>query len=189
MIRTRALLVAASLLALFIAPTVRGEIYKWVDEKGVVNYGTTPPPGKPVKQLPVDAPGVTVVPADHLPPPPPPTTKSPVDERVEKLEKALEAEKSARESQKQREEERRRAAIAQCEANRGVDCAQDPYQQMDGGFVVPRRAILRPHPIPSPPPLHKPPPPEKPKPAKPMRPATPERDAPAAGQPYHSPRN
>ena len=34
----------ATLAALLVlAPTVRAEVYKWVDEKGVVNYSNTPP--------------------------------------------------------------------------------------------------------------------------------------------------
>jgi hypothetical protein len=32
-------------LTLAIAPTAQAETYKWVDERGVVNYSNTPPPG------------------------------------------------------------------------------------------------------------------------------------------------
>ena len=31
-------------LALLLAPAVQAETYKWVDERGVVNYSNTPPP-------------------------------------------------------------------------------------------------------------------------------------------------
>ena len=31
-------------LTLAFAPTAQAETYKWVDEKGVVNYSNTPPP-------------------------------------------------------------------------------------------------------------------------------------------------
>lgn len=169
----------SSLLALLAAPGVRAEVYKWVDEKGVVNYGTTPPPGKSAKQLPAGAPGVTVVPGEPVPPPAPAPAKSASDERVERLERALAAEKAQRESKEQREDDKRRAAIAQCEANRGVDCDEDPYQQLNGGYGVPSRVVVRPHPIypPNPPP----PPPPKPKP--------PEKERPASGalKPFHGP--
>lgn len=143
---------------------VHAEIYKWVDEKGVVNYGATPPPGRSAKQLPADAPGVTVVPGSPAPPPAAP--KSATDERVERLEKAVEAEKASRADQERREDEKRKAAIAQCEANRGVDCEEDPYQTLNGGYAVPGRVIVRPHPA-YPPHVHKPPPPPPPKPKPP----------------------
>jgi len=35
---------ALVLAALLIAPLAQAETYKWVDEKGVVNYSNTPPP-------------------------------------------------------------------------------------------------------------------------------------------------
>ena len=158
MSRLSVLPLAASLLALLSAPPAAAEIYKWVDEKGVVNYGTTPPSGRAAKELPKEAPGVTVVPAP--PPPPPAAARNPTNERVERLENALAAEKAARDAQEQRAEERRRAAIAQCEENRGVDCEENPYQYGGYGYAP---VIVRPHvrpPMVTPPP----PPPAKPKP-------------------------
>ena len=35
---------ALVLIALLVAPLAQAETYKWVDEKGVVNYSNTPPP-------------------------------------------------------------------------------------------------------------------------------------------------
>lgn len=161
MFRAAKVVLLSSLPVMMAALPAQAEIYKWVDEKGVVNYGTTPPPGKSAKQLPADAPGVTVVPGS--PAPPPPAQKSATDERVERLEKALEAEKASRAEQERREDEKLKAAIAQCEANRGVDCEQDPYQTLNDGYGVPGRVIVRPRPV-YPPHAHKPPPPPPPKP-------------------------
>lgn len=179
MLRRPKLFYAACLLALLFAPPVGAEIYKWVDEKGVVNYGSNPPSGRAVKELPKDAAtGISVVPA---PPLPPPTATNPMDERVERLEKALADEKAARQDQERRDEERRKAAIAQCEASRGVDCDQDPYQY-DSSYATGGRVVARP--LPFRPPHHhpKPPPPGKPRP-----PARPEWDTPATIPLYRPP--
>jgi hypothetical protein len=163
MSRLYVLPLAASLLALLPAPPAAAEIYKWVDEKGVVNYGTTPPSGRAVKELPKEAPGVTVVPAP--PPLPPAAARNPTDERVERLENALAAEKAARDAQEQRAEERRRAAVAQCEENRGVDCEENPYQY--GSAIAPvivrRHALQPPFVAPPPAPPVKPRPPPEPR--------------------------
>lgn len=79
------------LLALAAAPAVPAEIYRWVDEKGVVNYGAKPPEGaKKVKQLDQDAVTVSTVPA-----PPPPSAQRQrqrelaLEARVERLEREL----------------------------------------------------------------------------------------------------
>lgn len=124
---------AAVLLSVFLALPVWAEVYKWVDEKGVVNYGSTPPAGRPTTELPKDSSGISVIQAP--PPPPPAAARNPTDERVERLERALEAEQAARYAQEREAEDRRLAAIAQCEQNRGVDCDVNPYQEVYGGGV------------------------------------------------------
>lgn len=155
-------------LLLCAAPLAHGEVYKWVDDKGVVNYGSSPPAGKTAKALPAQDSRLTVVPA---PPPPKAVPQaSPTDKRVEELEKALAEEKSAREDKERREADRLKAAIADCEANKGIDCESDPYQR-NQSYTLPRHRIL-PHPVPHPPP---PKPPGKP------RPGEEERRAPTAG--------
>ena len=59
--------VAASLAALLVAAVPAGahaEIYKWIDEKGVVNYGSKPPEGaRKLKQLDENAARVSTIPA------------------------------------------------------------------------------------------------------------------------------
>jgi uncharacterized protein DUF4124 len=123
---------AAGALALLLAGPVGAEVYKWVDENGVVNYGSAPPPGRPSKELPKDASGISVIPA---PPPPPPTAaRSAAEIRAERAEQALAAERAARYAQDQAAEDSLRAAIAQCEENHGVDCKQNPYQDGGGGY-------------------------------------------------------
>lgn len=143
------------------APCSGAEVYKWVDEKGVVNYGSTPPPGRSAKPLTSDA-GVSVVPA---PPPGPQSPSSPqpsaVDRRIESLEKALADEKAARERQDDRAAARRKAAIAECEGNHGVDCENDPWEHDSTLVPLRRHGVVHP-PIYRPPPAPRPPPPSKP---------------------------
>jgi hypothetical protein len=59
--------VAANLAALLVAAVPAGahaEIYKWVDEKGVVNYGSKPPEGaRKLRQLDENASTVSTIPA------------------------------------------------------------------------------------------------------------------------------
>jgi hypothetical protein len=47
-------------IALLLAATAvaAGEAYRWVDEKGVVNYGEKPPPGRPAKPVSTEPTGV-----------------------------------------------------------------------------------------------------------------------------------
>lgn len=52
------------LLILAAAPPVFAETYKWVDEKGVVNYSNTPPPAKFANRQLIDEQRVSVVPQD-----------------------------------------------------------------------------------------------------------------------------
>ena len=84
---------AAALVVLLIAaaPAASAEIYRWVDERGVVNYGSKPPEGaKKVRQLAENAVTVSTVPA-----PPPPSAERQrqrelaLEARVERLEREL----------------------------------------------------------------------------------------------------
>ena len=42
------------LIALLAAAPAAGQTYKWVDERGVVTYGTKPPPGRPAQRVDVE---------------------------------------------------------------------------------------------------------------------------------------
>jgi len=50
-------------IVLFAAAPLHAETYKWVDEKGVTNYSSTPPPAK-AKQAKVIEDRVSIIPAD-----------------------------------------------------------------------------------------------------------------------------
>jgi hypothetical protein len=138
-LRRPPLVVAVSTLLLVIGSTCGAEVYKWVDENGVTNYGSAPPPDRKARQLPKDAPGLTIVPAT-----PPPAASAAAsgkdgnstDDRIDRLERELELERARRASASEAAADERRAAIERCEANRGIDCDIDPYQAFNRAPAV-----------------------------------------------------
>jgi len=138
----------ASLAALIVlAPAAHAEIYKWVDDKGVVNYSNTPPPAnrKSVK-LDEEQGRVSTIEAYDYSRSGAPRREQALQERVARLEQellargrqvaALDAAAAA---------EAYRAWREQCFAQRRVDC-DDPYAAsfVDPGVVVFPGAAVRP---------------------------------------------
>ena len=118
----RAALLAAALL---VALPAAAEMYKWVDDNGVVTYSNTPPPGKQSKQVEAVPDRVSVYSPDaELSKAMSPEAKR--DAKISKLEKQLEAERRARSAPAQASRpapsERQLAAYERCIADRGVDC-------------------------------------------------------------------
>jgi hypothetical protein len=89
---------ATALVALLVAavPAAQAEIYRWVDGKGVVNYGSKPPEGaRNVRQLDENAVTVSTIPA------PPRAARErqrelALEARVERLERELQELERAR---------------------------------------------------------------------------------------------
>jgi hypothetical protein len=129
-------------MLLISAPAVAGDtVHRWVDERGVVNYGDAPPKGVKSRQVPTD-PALSGLPAEAapqsapppLPPPPPvagtqaPPATVPLDRDTvrEELERALQRSEAERARlMKDREDAERAAARQRCEAERRVDCGDD----------------------------------------------------------------
>jgi Domain of unknown function (DUF4124) len=112
---------AAVLLALaaLCQGVVLADIYKWVDEKGQVQYGDRPPPG--VKTEKVESP-ISVVPA----PQPPDTAHDKPAAKAEGDRPAAQDEQVQRDVKAAEEQEaQRRRRIEECQRNRGVDCEQE----------------------------------------------------------------
>ena len=100
------------------------EIYKWVDEKGVTNYSSTPPARGEARSIDLQSATVSVYPA-----PPPQEAARALDAamraRIERLENELLAERRARQTRTtQAESDRRQLAYEQCLRERRVDCEQ-----------------------------------------------------------------
>lgn len=130
------------LCSLTAASAAHGQVYKWVDEKGVVNYGSEPPKRAAAKALPPEASTVTIISG--------PASAPKADARDRELERRL-----ARAEQELEDEKRSRAIAAQtrsdaeaarlarlreaCERERRVDCDSDPYgARYDTVVVVPQ---------------------------------------------------
>ena len=141
----RPLLLAILLLA---SHASFAQVYKWVDQNGVVNYTSEPPPkGKQSSVITADSPKVTVVPALSVPaatasdaakakpaaPADDPTSPAGLQKRVEELEKRL-RESEAKDSNAVASD--RQAAVERCQANRGTDCEANPYQNAASSPVI-----------------------------------------------------
>ena len=102
------------------SPGAYAEIYKWVDQKGVTNYSSTPPATGTARTLDPEAAMVSVYQA------PPPQDAARLDammrRRVAVLENQLQAERWAQQAYYQSDEDLYRLAYEQCLKERRVDC-------------------------------------------------------------------
>ena len=132
--RTLTVLIPALLMA---AAPAWAKIYKWVDDKGVVNYSTTPParPGVAARELDPNESRLSV----YTPVRPEPGRRSEaagdaLRERVDRLERQLAAERRQRAYSAQSTDERRSRAYEECIRERRVDC--DPSRASSGFTTV-----------------------------------------------------
>ena len=118
------LLLMVGVCSTFAAPQARAQIYKWVDDSGVVNYSSQPPANHKAKGLDTSAITVSVYEAPK-PGQGAAATKSEVaslGNKIESLERQLEAERQARRYAADADARALQAAYDQCVAQRGVDC-------------------------------------------------------------------
>lgn len=126
-----------------------GTVHRWVDERGVVNYGDKPPSGRNATAVPITDP-LTVsgqpAPPAGTPPPAragtPPLDRDAVRQEIEsalRREQAAQVQEAARNQEKARAEARRR-----CEEQRRVDCDQ---ALPDDLYYAPPRIVRRHYPI------------------------------------------
>ncbi|MBR0568878.1 DUF4124 domain-containing protein [Azoarcus sp. L1K30] len=122
-------------------------VYRWKDRDGRVNYGNAPPEG--VRAEPVDASSrITVVPALA---PTAPSGRQPTDtpaaaERLDRLERELEAERQSRRDTEaaveQQAQERARRKI-ECEEKYRESCDEDGQPSAKRFIVIPARPVHR----------------------------------------------
>lgn len=117
-LRRVAVLVAVGVLAVF-PPVVSGQVYKWVDEQGVVNYSQTPPKGARTTLL-EDSGRVTVVPAP--PKPPVGTGQTALENRVDRLERDLQDDRFRAQQLKTSREQQLQAWRERCRNEKWADC-------------------------------------------------------------------
>jgi hypothetical protein len=118
-------LLAAGACATFAAAPAWAQIYKWVDNHGVVNYSNKPPTNRKAKELDLSTIRVSVYPAEKPGQRAAEAAKSDVaalSDKIDRLQHQLEAERQARQYAAA---DTRAAQVAydQCLAERRVDCS------------------------------------------------------------------
>lgn len=117
-------LLMVGVCAIFSAAPAWAQIYKWVDDHGVVNYSNQPPANRKVKELDTSAIPVSIYEAEK------PghraaaarSEAASLSDKIDRLERQLEAEREARQYAAAADARALRAAYDQCVAQRGVDC-------------------------------------------------------------------
>jgi hypothetical protein len=136
---TRVLLCLFASCSMTVTGATHGQVYKWLDEKGVVNYGSEPPKRASAKALPPEASTVTIIPG----PASVPKTdgrEQELEKRLARTEQELEQEKRGRtiaaQAQADAEAARQARLREQCERERRIDCDADPYGARYDAVVI-----------------------------------------------------
>jgi hypothetical protein len=107
------------IVCLLVAAPATGKTYRWVNDEGVTVYSQTPPPSGQAEVV--------------KPPPPPPTgaeTRTPMEERLKRLEaERAEQEKQAQERARAEAERERRQANCRA-ARRNLEALQGPPRRL-----------------------------------------------------------
>ena len=123
-----------TLLASIAMPVVSKPVYKWLDERGVVNYTTEPPPitgnAKPIVTVASKINSFDPVVAGLDASSQQRRNREYLRHRVDQLQNELMSLRSARQGQIDAAEEARRRRMEECQRQRRVDC--DTY--FDNGF-------------------------------------------------------
>jgi len=121
-------------IALLAAAPAWAQVYKWVDDKGVVNYSSRPPAGRKSTVLDPNSVSVsTYTPDESLTLPSrakPSATERALAERVASLERRLEAERYSRQLLADAQTRALDVRFEQCLRDRRIDCEHagfEPY--------------------------------------------------------------
>ena len=140
---------------LFLAPArASAQVYKWVDEKGVVNYSSQPPTEQKATLLDPNSVSVSSYTPDETLTRAATTTPSANEralaERIASLERRLDAERYSRQVLADAQTRSMERRFDQCLRDRRIDCdyaGHDPYYALYGPTVVVYRPRLRARPI------------------------------------------
>jgi hypothetical protein len=139
------LVVAAALAA---APAVHGQVYKWTDDKGVVNYSSTPPENRKSQKLDEDKGRVSTIEAQDFSKSDAARREQALKDRVDRLEQEAQRGRQNTAAQDAAAADAQRQWRERCISERRTDC-DDPYAQFhDPGYYVPwgRPGAVRPVP-------------------------------------------
>jgi len=136
------------------APASWAQVYKWVDDKGIVNYSSQPPIDRKSALLDPNSVPVSTYTQDEkltrAAQPAPKVRERALEERIASLERKLDAERYARLSLLDAQTRTLELRLEQCQRDRRIDCdypGGDPYYPLYGPTVVGFRPRLRVHPI------------------------------------------
>ena len=138
---------------LFLAPALASaQVYKWVDEKGVVNYSSQPPIERKATLLDPNSVSVSSYTPDETLTRAATTTPSANEralaERIASLERKLDAERYSRQVLADAQARAQEMRFEQCLRDRRLDC---DYAGFDPYFAYgPTVVVFRPHPRPRP---------------------------------------
>ncbi|MGH8680480.1 MAG: DUF4124 domain-containing protein [Burkholderiales bacterium] len=135
---------AALAALLMLAPVAHAEIYKWVDEKGVVNYTSTPPQNRKSVKLDEEQGRVSTIEAYDYSKSGAARREQALQERVARLEQEAARGRQTAALDAAAAADAYRVWREQCIAQRRVDC-DEPYAAsfVDPGLVFPG-AVVRP---------------------------------------------
>lgn len=137
----------AAVLAL--APAAQADVYKWVDEKGVVNYSNSPPEKRKSVKLDEENGRVSTIQSDYARDDATTQRERALQQRVARLEQEAALSRQTAAQQEAAAQEGYRQWREQCFAQRRVDC-DDPYAgAYDPGYVYPYPSYRPVRPLPS----------------------------------------
>lgn len=137
---------AALVSAGMLVGDAHAQVYKWVDDKGVVNYSSAPPTrGKGVVKLDEDNGRVTTIPVPEMRRDDPAAAADPaLRRRVDQLEREAAAQRQSAGQQEAASAEAYRRWVEQCRAERRVDCDDPNRGYLDSRYDSAYPPRLRP---------------------------------------------
>lgn len=153
----RRFILSSALISVLSSPAL-AQVYKWVDEKGVVNYSNEAPTDRKATQLDPKAARVSIIGTDdstkRIAMTQPSANERVLAEKIDRLERKLDAERYARSVSDAQAQTAADSWYQQCLRDRRVDCdyaGMDPYYNGYGPYsgywpvVVARRHPQRDH--------------------------------------------
>lgn len=149
------LILPSAFAAIFLAAPAFAQVYKWVDERGVVNYSNEAPASRNSTVLDPKSVRVSTYSTEEAPKSAPGTLTTTNDrslsEKIDRLERKLDAERYARSLSDAQVQTAADSRYEQCLRDRRVDCdyaGVDPYYYGPYyGSVVVGRPHVRPRPM------------------------------------------
>jgi len=130
-------ILAAALAAL--APAALGQVYKWVDDKGVINYSSTPPGNRKSQVVDEDKGRVSTIEAPDYPKAETARRERALQDRVDRLEQDASRNRQSAAAQDAGSAEAYRQWRERCIAERRTDCDNPNPTLNDPGYFVPYR--------------------------------------------------